>query len=209
MPFLHAFAVSLDDRSHRVRKPGGGAISGFALAAALVALLKASVVGAVTIGSGFSAMWFDPARNGEGLQLEILDTNLALVEWFTYNEQGGQRWFQGVGQIVHGASADSIEFPQLYVTHGGHFGPTFNPADVQIQPAGDATLTFSDCNTGTFHYDAFGQSQTLPIQRLTQTMGAGCTPINGVPGQPVMAYAGQSSVGSMSRIAARALNCSG
>ena len=192
MPFLHAFAVSLDDRSHRVRKPGGGAISGFALAAALVALLKASVVGAVTIGSGFSAMWFDPARNGEGLQLEILDTNLALVEWFTYNEQGGQRWFQGVGQIVHGASADSIEFPQLYVTHGGHFGPTFNPADVQIQPAGDATLTFSDCNTGTFRYDAFGQSQALPIQRLTQTMGAGCTPINGVPGQPVMAYAGQS-----------------
>lgn len=184
--------VSLADCSHRVRKPGGGAIGGLALVAALVALLKASVVGAVTVGSGFSAMWFDPARNGEGLQLEILDSDHALVEWFTYNEQGGQRWFQGVGQIVHGSSGDSIQFSQMYVTHGGHFGPTFNPADVQIQPAGDATLTFSDCNTGTFHYGAFGQSQTLPIQRLTQTMGAGCTPINGVPGQPVMAYAGQS-----------------
>lgn len=195
MLFRNVFSaplVSLDDRSRRAYRQGRGTASGLALAAALVALFKASVVGAVTIGSGFSAMWFDPARNGEGLQLEILDADSAPVEWFTYNEQGGQRWFQGVGQIVHGTSGDSIEFPQLYVTSGGLFGPAFNPSEVQIEVEGDATLSFSDCNTGTFHYDDFGQSQTLPIQRLTQTMGAGCTPINGVPGQPVMAYAGQS-----------------
>jgi hypothetical protein len=163
-----------------------------ALAAALVVLFKASLVGAVTIGSGFSAMWYDPARSGEGLQLEILTADSALVEWFTYNEQGGQRWFQGIGQIVHGASNDTIEFPQLYVTSGGHFGPVFNPSDVKAEVEGNATLSFSDCSNGSFQYHAYGQTQTLPVQRLTQTMGAGCTPINGVPGQPVMAYAGQS-----------------
>src|SRR5262249_5104673 len=138
------------------------------------------------------AMWYDPARSGEGLQLEILSTDAALVEWYTYDEQGKQRWLQGIGQIVHGAAGDSIEFSQLYVTQGGHFGPNFNPADVHHQIVGDATLTFSDCDNGTFHYDAFSQSQTLPVIRLTQTMGAGCMPLNGVPGQPVMTYAGQS-----------------
>ena len=196
MLLLHevaATSVSHDDRSPpRLRKRSGRAISSLVLAAALLTLLKASVAGAVTIGSGYSAMWFDPARSGEGLQLEILDSDRALVEWYTYNEQGGQRWFQGVGQIVHDASGDSIKFPQLYVTHGGRFGPNFNPDEVEAQIVGDMTLSFTDCNTGTFHYSAFGQSQTLPVTRLTQTMGAGCTPINGVPGQPVMAYAGQS-----------------
>src|SRR5215813_9222086 len=67
-----------------------------AAAAALIAFFKASLACAATIGPGFSAMWFDPARNGEGLQLEILDADHALVEWYTYDGQGNQRWFQGV-----------------------------------------------------------------------------------------------------------------
>jgi hypothetical protein len=144
------------------------------------------------MGSGFSAMWYDPARNGEGLQLEVLDNGRALVEWYTYDDRGEQRWLQGVGRIVHDGSGEFVEFPQLYVTHGGRFGPTFDPHDVDVQIVGNATLSFGDCNTGSFHYDAFGQSQTLSVERLTQTMGAGCMPINGVPGQPVMAYGGQS-----------------
>ena len=159
---------------------------------AVALLILSAASGAATISAGYSGMWYDAARNGEGLQLEIMSPDTALVEWYTYNEQGGQRWLQGVGQIVRGASGDSIEFPEMYVTQGGKFGPAFNPDDVKFQTVGNVSLTFSDCNTGTFKYQAFGQSQTLPIQRLTYVMGAGCTPINGVPGQPVMAYAGQS-----------------
>ncbi|HET8940492.1 MAG TPA: hypothetical protein VFN13_00695, partial [Rudaea sp.] len=147
---------------------------------------------AATIGAGFSGMWYDVARSGEGLQLEILDANNALVEWFTYDEQGKQRWLQGVGQIKHDPAGDSIDFPQMYVTHGGKFGSGFDPKEVKVQPVGSVSLSFNDCASGTFHYAAFGQSQTLPITRLTQAMGAGCQPINGIPGQPVMDYAGQS-----------------
>src|ERR1041385_701521 len=99
-----------------------------ALATSLIALFTTSLVEAGTIGSGFSAMWYDPARSGEGLQLELLGTDAALVEWYTYDELGNQRWLQGIGQIVHGPAGDSIEFSQLYVTQGGHFGPNFNPA---------------------------------------------------------------------------------
>ncbi|MFT3792886.1 MAG: hypothetical protein QM741_17865 [Rudaea sp.] len=146
----------------------------------------------VTIGSGFSALWYDPARSGEGLQLEILDAERAWVEWYTYDEQGGQRWLVSLGQIVHDTAGDSIEFSELYVTRNGRFGPDFDPKQVVREVAGNATLTFGDCNSGTFRYAAFGQAQALPVKRLSQTMGAGCTQVNGVPGEPVMPYAGQS-----------------
>lgn len=154
----------------------------------LVFALFSAAANAATISSGYSGMWYGPARSGEGLQLEILSSDVALVEWYTYDSQGKQRWIQGVGNIA----GDTIQFPQVYTTQGGKFGPAFNPDDVKVNVVGNLSLTFGDCNTGTFKYTAFGQSQTLPIQRLTQTMGAGCAPINGVPGEPIMAYAGQS-----------------
>jgi len=112
--------------------------------------------------------------------------------------EAGMRRFTGLFKLetalcpAHSSSGDSIDFPQLYVTQGAHFGDAFNPDDVKTQVVGNASLSFSDCNTGTFRYNAFGQAQTLPMQRLTQTMGASCQPINGVPGEPVMDYAGQS-----------------
>jgi hypothetical protein len=161
-------------------------------AATLPLALTASLANAATISSGYSGMWYDPARSGEGLQLDVMDDDTAVVYWFTYDDSGKQRWFGGVGQIVHGTDGDTIQFPDMYVTQGGQFGPSFNPADVKFQTVGNISLTFGDCNAGTFKYTAFGQSQTLPIQRLTQTMGAGCQSINGVPGEPVQAYAGQS-----------------
>jgi len=151
-----------------------------------------SAAAAAQIDAGFSGLWFDPQRNGEGLQLEILDADHALLGWYTYNDEGEQRWFQGVGQIRHATSGGAIEFPQIYVTHGGGFGAASALDNVELQVAGSATLSFSDCNTGSFRYDAFLQSQTLPMQRLTQTMGAGCTPTNGIVGQPVLPHAGQS-----------------
>ncbi|HMM57334.1 MAG TPA: hypothetical protein PKD77_07070 [Rudaea sp.] len=174
-------------RSGHAHKQGGGQAYFLAMTFLVFALFS-SAVNAATISSGYSGMWYDPARSGEGLQLEILSPEFALVEWYTYDSQGKQRWIQGVGNIA----GNSIQFPQAYVTQGGKFGPAFNKDDVKTIAVGSLSLTFGDCNTGTFKYSAFGQSQTLPIQRLTQTMGGGCAPINGVPGQPVMPYAGQS-----------------
>ena len=60
-----------------------------AFAAGLLLALMSSVAGAATISSGYSGMWYDPARSGEGLQLEILSPDAALVEWFTYDAETG------------------------------------------------------------------------------------------------------------------------
>jgi hypothetical protein len=179
-------------RSGCAHKQGGGQAYFLVIVTWLVFALFPVLAGAAAISSGYSGMWYDPARSGEGLQLDILDADKAVVYWFTYDDSGKQRWFGGIGQIAHGSAGDSIQFPDMYVTQGGKFGAGFNPDDVKFQTVGNVSLTFSDCNNGTFKYTAFGQSQTLPIQRLTQTMGAGCQSINGVPGEPVQAYAGQS-----------------
>lgn len=160
----------------------------------LFALLYVGSVlaGSAQIQSGHSAMWFDPARDGEGWVLEILSEDQALLYWFTYDEEGNQRWLQAVGSIESSEEGEVIEFPELYVTRGAEFGPNFNPDDVEREAVGVAAMTFEDCEQGTFSYTAFGQSQNIEIERLTQIMAAGCQPINGVPGQPIKEYAGQS-----------------
>ncbi|KAA9130432.1 hypothetical protein F3N42_12035 [Marinihelvus fidelis] len=141
-----------------------------------------------TVSSGHSAQWYNRERSGEGLVLEVLSDELALVYWFTYDESGNQRWLQDVGNI----DGDRIVFPELKVTAGGRFGPGFDPEQVERIVVGEAVLSFSDCNTAEWSYSAFGEAETIPMTRLTKTMAAGCQPINGVPGQPVMEYAGQS-----------------
>lgn len=141
---------------------------------------------------GHSAMWYDPARDGEGWVLEILDERKAALYWFTYDEEGDQRWLQAVGEIRQSDSGEVVSFPELYVTKGGRFGPQFDPEDVQREVVGEAEMRFASCDKGTFSYSAFDQSQTFDIQRLTKTMGAGCEPIHGTPGLPVRHFAGQS-----------------
>lgn len=141
-----------------------------------------------TVSSGLSAQWYSPERSGEGLVLEVLGEDSALVYWFTYDEAGNQRWLIDVGSI----DGDTIVFPELSVTRGGRFGPDFDPEQVETRIVGEAVLSFSDCDTAEWSYTAFGEAETLAMTRLTQTMAAGCQSINGVPGQPVMAYAGQS-----------------
>ena len=44
--------------------------------------------------------WFDPSHNGEGFLIEKLNSELALVYWFTYDSNGNQAWIVGVGNIT-------------------------------------------------------------------------------------------------------------
>ena len=110
-------------------------------------LLAVSASQAAVVESGHSAVWFDPARNGEGLTLQILDSERAVLAWFTFDEDGGQRWLLDLGRIVRTADDAFIEFPALTVTRGGRFGPSFNPNDVVREVVGTATLRFDDCTS--------------------------------------------------------------
>lgn len=141
------------------------------------------------IGPGHTALWYDPARAGEGWVLEVLDQDHATLFWFTYDEAGQQRWLIGEGQILRDDGDERIEFDELLVTHGGRFGPEFDPEAVVYQPVGQAVLRFADCQAGELEFQAFGQSGSLDLIRLSHTMATGCESLSP---KPARGYAGQS-----------------
>ncbi|MEJ1248744.1 hypothetical protein [Denitratimonas tolerans] len=161
------------------------------LLAALPAVARAEAP-YVPIQPGHSAMWFDPARGGEGWIVGILSDEAAALYWFTFDDEGEPRWLEGVGRIVRDPGGDSIVFSELIAPRGGRFGPDFDPAQVVREVKGSAVISFSDCQHGRVAFSAFGKSGDFPLTRLTRTMAAGCGPIHGTPGEPVRAEAGQS-----------------
>jgi hypothetical protein len=162
----------------------------------LAALWPVATDAAEVVEPGHTAVWRDPARPGEGLMLEILGPQSASLTWFTYDGAGAQRWAYGLGTIVRDDVGARVVFPQLLMTSGGRFGVDYDAAQVTIDVVGSATLRFADCDRGVFEVEAFGTSMSLPLERLTRTMAAGCAPIHGVIGEPVKSYAAQTGVWS-------------
>ena len=124
----------------------------------------------------YSGQWYDPARSGEGISLEILGGNKALVYFFTYppnDVAGKETWLVGVGDVVdNGIEFADVQLPaldasgKLASTHWGRIG-----------------LTFSDCNTGAMRWDGppdWG-SMEVPLGRLTSLQSLGCGIQGGTP----------------------------
>ncbi|MCB1613980.1 MAG: hypothetical protein KDI60_19810, partial [Xanthomonadales bacterium] len=79
----------------------------------------AKVGGDYWVGPGVSGAWFDPARNGEGVILQVLPNGRALAIWFTYpptGESGDQAWLIAQDGEIDG---DRIRFTQVYRPLGG------------------------------------------------------------------------------------------
>lgn len=127
---------------------------------------------AFLVGSGISANWFDPSRDGEGLMLEIHPNERAGVYWLTYDENGGQRWLLGLGEV----RGNRVVFPALQVTGGGRFGPDFDPDEVTRTVAVKAELIFDSCDSGWFFFEGFDQRGRMPLRRITRTMSVDCNP---------------------------------
>jgi hypothetical protein len=53
----------------------------------------------------------------------------------------------------------------LYRTTGPSFGPTFNPAQVQVLTAGTMSLEFTDGNNGRLSYTVNGAASSKSITR--------------------------------------------
>ena len=101
------------------------------------------------VGAGVSGAWYDAARSGEGIIIQVLPNGRALAIWFTYpaaGEPGEQAWLIAQEGIIEG---DSIRFSQVLRPVGGRFGAAFDPAQVQRQNWGTLDLRFSSCNATT------------------------------------------------------------
>jgi hypothetical protein len=127
------------------------------------------------IEAGISSAWYDPARNGEGFMLEILDEKRAVMYWFTYNLEGAQDWYIAQGEI----RGNRILFPELMQVSGGEFGPGFDPDKITRKVVGSASFIWSSCDSGAMDWliddDGNGRRHgRMSLTRLSRVMGLDC-----------------------------------
>ncbi len=119
--------------------------------------------------SNAGGSWYDPTVDGQGLHIEILSGNQAVVIWFGYDAQGQQLWTIGSGRVV----GNRIDIPTAYQTTGGVFGANFDPAAVQRSPWGEMVFEFEQEDgetTATLVYNSkeTPQQGEISLTRLTQ-----------------------------------------
>ncbi len=116
-----------------------------------------------------SGSWYDPARNGEGFVVQVMDNGTAVVTWFTYppeGEEGEQAWLQGQGPI----EGNRIVINEVVRPTGAIFGPDYDPSQVTREPWGSMELTFTGCDAATVSYsgpEAFGEG-SFSLIRLSK-----------------------------------------
>ena len=122
------------------------------------------------VDSRMSGSWYDPSHSGEGFLLEVLESNQAVIYWFTYDEAGAQRWFVSNGVIANGAAV----FDQLLVAGGPLFGDEFDPDDVEYSDVGELTIVWRDCSQATAIYTVNGVGGSQSLNRLSNLAGLDC-----------------------------------
>ncbi|VAW36068.1 hypothetical protein MNBD_GAMMA01-366 [hydrothermal vent metagenome] len=86
-----------------------------------------------------TGLYYDPSRSGEGFSYELLGATGVWLQWFTYDADGNQKWYSGVGQY----SANKITINNLTETHGGTFGEDFNPENIYHTSFGSLEIIFN------------------------------------------------------------------
>lgn len=121
-----------------------------------------------------SGTFFDPSHDGEGWMIELLANQQALLYWFSYDDQGRQRWWTGLGTMA----GDALSIDQLVTTTGTRFGADFDASEVQRIPWGSLVIEYQLCDRGQLHYQSglapFGRGQ-LAHQQLLQIGGTDCS----------------------------------
>jgi hypothetical protein len=97
------------------------------------------------------------------------------VYWFSYDGNGKQAWFYGLGE----QDGSSISISDMYITSGGHFGPDFDPDKVTRKVVGSASFIWSSCDSGAMEWliDKDGNGRRhgrLSLLRITRVMGLDC-----------------------------------
>ena len=108
----------------------------------------------------FNGAWYDPTTDGQGFSLEIQEDNEAVVSfWYTYTDDGRQRWF-----IIQGSVIDGEAEVTIYETSGG----VFLQGDlISLDEWGSGRFSTVDCNHITFEIESDEISTTIPLTRLS------------------------------------------
>jgi hypothetical protein len=121
--------------------------------------------GAVGSIPNYQGLWWNsPAGSESGWGLNIAHQgDILFVTWFTYGADGRGTWLVGSNVTKTG---NATYAGTLYRTIGPPFNvANWNPAMVALTPVGNATLSFSDANTGVFAYSVNGFNGSKAITR--------------------------------------------
>ncbi len=125
--------------------------------------------------TGRSGSFFDPQRNGEGLFIDVIDDDTAVVFFYTFTPTGEQLWLVGSGASITG---DTITANMLYPTSTTGFGSGFDANEIQFSSWGNMSITHqAGCNNLLINYNStvpgYGTG-SLNHSRLTQPAGTTC-----------------------------------
>ena len=123
------------------------------------------------LDSRFSGGWYDPALDGQGLQIEVSPSGRVTAYWFTFDATGRQQWLVGEGH-AEGEWANL----RLYRPEGGRF---LAPGSTTVAEVGQAILRFSDCDRGTLAFTLDGEAGSYGLQRLTGRCRSDLLPLDG------------------------------
>ena len=118
--------------------------------------------------TNFGGVWWNPAESGWGLSIHQGATRMLVAAWYVYDAAGQPVWYS----IQSGHWTDFRTWTGVvYQTHGPRFfDGAFNPALIQIEPVGTATLNFDQtpatADTATITYTVRGVTATKTIRRL-------------------------------------------
>ena len=121
------------------------------------------------LNPGVSGSWFDPARSGEGIILQVLPDGRAFAVWFTFpaaGEADGAAWLLAAEGV---REANTLRFTDVLQPRGARFGEAFDPAAVDYAHWGSLTLSFDGCGAMTASWEgppAYG-SGSRAMQRLS------------------------------------------
>lgn len=128
-----------------------------------------SVTGAATGAANYTALWWNAAESGWGLNA-TQQGNIVFATLFTYDSGGAPMWLVMSNGARQG-SADTFS-GELYRTTGPVFNAVpFTPINAgNVTQVGTMTLAFSGANAGTLTYTVNGVSVTKSISK--QVYGA-------------------------------------
>ena len=109
----------------------------------------------------YTDLWWNPSESGWGMAITH-QFNVAFLAWYVYDAAGKPVWYVSTCTMN---SAQTGCSGSLLRTTGPAFGPTFNPSQVQVFPAGSVTLSFTGPNNATLGYAVGNVTATKIITR--------------------------------------------
>ena len=148
------------------------------LAAFCLMFMAGSAQAGLNLADGYaSGQWWNPARDGEGFYVEIIDTggNLQIgVAMYSYDETGKQLWLVGNIAIADGDQGATVP---VFLIEGPVWGTSYDPADKSTTDFGTIVVQFPTCDSALFNVNSNVQgleSGSYSLVRATSLVGVDC-----------------------------------